>query len=73
MKKIHLCLFWYAALFKKYNKKVFEIINKIRLNSAEYSKFVLDNISNIKIENQEILNPNTEMKEYKQIIVFKKK
>ena len=34
---------------------------------------MLDNISNIKIENQEILNPNTEMKEYKQIIVFKKK
>ena len=58
---------------KNFNKKVFEIINKIRSNPPEYSKFVLDNICNIKIENKEILNPSTEMKEYKQIIVFKKK
>ena len=56
-----------------YNKKILEIINKIREKPSDYSKFVLDNISNIKSENREVLDQNTGMKEYKQIIVFKKK
>ena len=56
-----------------YNKRIFELINKVRVNPAEYSKYVLDNIKNINIENKEILNKNTEMKEINQITVFKKK
>ena len=56
-----------------YNKRIFELINKVRVNPAEYSKYVLDNIKNINIENKEVLNKNTEMKEINQITVFKKK
>ena len=56
-----------------YNKRIFELINKVRINPAEYSKYVLDNIKNINIENKEVLNKNTEMKEINQITVFKKK
>ena len=56
-----------------YNKKIFELINKIRQNPSEYSKYVLDNIKYINIENKEELNEITDMKEIKQIIVFKKK
>ena len=56
-----------------YNKRIFELINKVRVNPAEYSKYVLDNIKNINIENKEELNKNTAMKEIKQITVFKKK
>ena len=56
-----------------YNKKIFELINKVRQNPSEYSKYVLDNIKYISIENKEELNEITDMKEIKQIIVFKKK
>ena len=56
-----------------YNKRIFELINKVRVNPAEYSKYVLDNIKNIITENKEELNKNTAMKEIKQITVFKKK
>ena len=56
-----------------YNKKIFELINKIRQNPPEYSKFVLDNIKYINIENKEEINQETEMKEIKQIFIFKKK
>ena len=56
-----------------FNKRVFELINKVRLNPAEYANYVLENIKNICIENKEQLNEKTEMKEIKQTIVFKKK
>ena len=56
-----------------YNKRILEIINKVRLNPGEYSKYVIDNIKNISYENKEEINKNTEMKEIKQIKVFKKK
>ena len=56
-----------------FNKKIFELINKIRQNPPEYSKFVLDNIKYINIENKEEINQETEMKEIKQIFIFKKK
>ena len=56
-----------------YNKKIFELINKIRQNPSEYSKYVLESIKYINIENKEELNEITDMKEIKQIIVFKKK
>jgi len=56
-----------------YNKKIFELINKIRQNPPGYSKFVLDNIKYINIENKEEINQETEMKEIKQIFIFKKK
>ena len=56
-----------------FNKRVFELINKVRLNPVEYANYVLENLKNICIENKEELNKKTEMKEIKQITVFKKK
>ena len=49
------------------------MINKVRLNPVEYANYVLENLKNICIENKEELNKKTEMKEIKQITVFKKK
>ena len=56
-----------------YNKRVFELINKIRTNPIEYSKIILDNIKNISIENHKELNKYNGIEELKQVIVFKKK
>ena len=36
-----------------FNKRVFEIINKIRMNPIAYSQFIVENIKNISIENCE--------------------
>ena len=60
-------------LKNQYNQRVFELINTIRLNPANYSKIIIDNIKNISIENHKELNKNNGMEELKQIIVFKKK
>ena len=57
----------------EYNKRAFDLINKIRLNPLEYSKIILDNIKNIVIENQKELNKINGIEELNQIIVFKKK
>ena len=57
----------------QYNKRVFELINKIRLNPPEYSKTILDNIKYISFEERQELNKNSGMEELKEIIVFKKK
>lgn len=57
----------------KYIKRIFELINKIRLNPPEYSKIVLDNMKNISIENYKELNINNGLEELKQSIIFKKK
>jgi hypothetical protein len=56
-----------------FNKRVFEIINKIRMNPIAYSQFIVENIKNISIENCEETNEKTGMKEVKQVIIFKKK
>ena len=56
-----------------FNKRVFEIINKIRMNPITYSQFIVENIKNISIENCEETNEKTGMKEVKQVIIFKKK
>ncbi len=56
-----------------YNKRVLELINKIRTNPREYAKIILENIKNISIENHKELNKDNDMEELKQIIVFKKK
>lgn len=56
-----------------YNKRVFELINKVRTNPIEYSKIIMDNIKNISIENHKELNKYNGMEELKQVIVFKKK
>lgn len=56
-----------------FNKRVFEIINKIRMNPIAYSQFIVENIKNISIENCEETNEKTGMKDVKQVIIFKKK
>jgi hypothetical protein len=56
-----------------FNKRVFEIINKIRMNPIAYSQFIVENIKNISIENCEETNQKTGMKDVKQVIIFKKK
>ena len=56
-----------------YNKRVFELINKVRTNPIEYSKIIMDNIKNISIENHKELNKYNGIEELKQVIVFKKK
>lgn len=56
-----------------FNKRVFEIINKIRMNPIAYSQFIVENIKNISIENYEETNEKTGMKDVKQVIIFKKK
>ena len=56
-----------------FNKRVFEIINKIRMNPITYSQFIVENIKNISIENCEETNEKTGMKEVKQVLIFKKK
>ena len=56
-----------------YNQRVFELINQIRINPSEYSQTILDNISNIIIENHKVINKETGEEENKQEIVFKKK
>lgn len=61
------------TLKNQYNKRVFDLINKIRVNPSNYSKIVIDNIKNISIENYKELNQNNGLEELKQIIVFKKK
>ena len=61
------------TLKNQYNQRVFELINKIRLNPSNYSKIIIDNIKNISIENHKELNKNNGIEELKQIIVFKKK
>jgi len=64
-----------AESFRKnqYNQRVFELINKVRLNPAEYSKTILDNVKNIKIERHEEMNKLNGIKEFKEFFVFKKK
>ena len=57
----------------QYNKRVFELINIIRLNPPDYSKIILDNIQYISFDEHEELNNNNGIKESKNIIVFKKK
>ena len=57
----------------QYNKRVFELINKIRLNPPAYSKIILDNIKYISFEKSQELNKKSGMEELKEIIVFKKK
>ena len=57
----------------QYNKRVFELINDIRLDPSEYSKIILDHIQYISIDKHEELNNINGMKEIKDIIVFKKK
>ena len=54
-----------------FNKRVFEIINKIRMNPIIYSQFIVENIKNISIENCE--EKKTGTKGVKQVIIFKKK
>lgn len=57
----------------QYNKRVFELINQIRVNPPEYSKTIIDNIQYITYEAHQEINNNTGMKDLTTIIVFKKK
>ena len=57
----------------EYNKRVFELINKIRLNPPEYSKVILDNIKNIIYETHLVKNEETGEDEDKRLCIFKKK
>lgn len=57
----------------KYNQRVFELINQIRLNPPEYSQTILDNIDNIITETHRTVNKETGLVENNQVKVFKKK
>ena len=59
----------------EYNKRVFDLINKIRVNPPEYSKIILDNIKNIIYETHLVKNEETGEDEDKRlcIFIFKKK
>lgn len=57
----------------QYSQRVFELINLIRLNPPEYSKTIMENIKYISFESIEETNKNNDMKEVKEIPVFKKK
>ena len=57
----------------EYNKRVFDLINKIRLDPPEYSKIILDNIKNIIYETHLIKNEETGDEEDKRLCIFKKK
>ena len=57
----------------EYNNRVFELINKIRLNPSGYSKIILENIKNIIYETHLIQNDETGEEEDTRICIFKKK
>ena len=57
----------------EYNKRVFDLINKIRVNPPEYSKIILDNIKNIIYETHLVKNEETGEDEDKRLCIFKKK
>ena len=57
----------------EYNKRVFDLINKIRTNPPEYSKVILDNIKNIIYETHLMKNEETGEDEDKRLCIFKKK
>ena len=57
----------------EYNKRVFDLINKIRINPPEYSKVILDNIKNIIYETHLMKNEETGEDEDKRLCIFKKK
>ena len=57
----------------EYNNRVFELINKIRLNPSEYSKIIIENIKNIIYETHLIPNDETGEEEDIRICIFKKK
>ena len=57
----------------EYNNRVFELINKIRLNPPGYSKIILENIKNIIYETHLIQNEETGEEEDTRICIFKKK
>lgn len=56
-----------------YNKRVFDLINNIRMNPAEYSKVILENIKNIIYETHLVQNEETGEEEDTRICIFKKK
>lgn len=56
----------------EYNKRVFDLINKIRTDPPEYSKTVLDNIKNIIYETHLVKNEETGDEEDKKLCLFKK-
>lgn len=57
----------------EYNKRVFDLLNKIRLNPPEYSKIILDNIKNIIYETHLVKDEETGEEEDKRLCIFKKK
>ena len=56
-----------------FNKRVFELINKIRLNPSEYATTILDNIKYIIYETHLVPNEETGEEEDKRVCIFKKK
>ncbi len=56
-----------------YNKRVFDLINSIRMNPAEYSKVILENIKNIIYETHLVQNEETGEEEDTKVCIFKKK
>jgi len=57
----------------EYNNRVFNLINKIRLDPSGYSKIILENIKNIVYETHLIQNDETGEEEDTRICIFKKK
>jgi hypothetical protein len=56
-----------------FNKRAFELINKIRLNPSEYATTILDNIKYIIYETHLVPNEETGEEEDKRVCIFKKK